>query len=129
MPSITHEGMLQPFENRPALAAELLTDTFAVKLPAWRHARVGSAELTEVVPAVRRADLAIVLWDGDRSVLAVIVEVQLRKDERKRFTWPLYLASLRARLECPVMLLVVCPSVGAAESCADPIEMGHPDIS
>jgi hypothetical protein len=48
-------------------------------------------------------------------VLGIVIEVQLQRDDRKRFTWPVYVAGLRARLECPACLLVVTPSDAVGE--------------
>lgn len=128
VPSIAHDGMIQPFEHRPALAAQLLTDTLGIRLPPWRHARTGSSDLTTLVPTEFRADLVIELWNGDRRVMGVIVEVQTDRDPRKRYSWPVYLVNLRAKLECPIVLLVVCPNRRVAAWCAEPIELGHPDL-
>ncbi len=73
-----------------------------------RSVPVESSELGDVVPPEYRADLVLVLEGADgRPALAIVIEVQLRGDPRKRFTWPVYVASLRARFECPVLLLVV----------------------
>ncbi|WP_281404373.1 hypothetical protein [Pyxidicoccus fallax] len=120
-----HEGLLLLFRNRPALAAELLRDALGIGLPAWSEARVESAELTEVVPTEYRADLVVLLWEG-RPVFAIVVEVQLSRDEDKHKTWPLYLSSLRSRVDCPTALLVVAPDAAVARWCARPIELGHP---
>lgn len=57
---------------------------------------------------------------------AVVVEVQLSVDTDKAWSWPLYLASLRARLRCGVALLVVTTDEAVAEWAARPVEMGHP---
>src|SRR5262245_3124163 len=100
MPSTTHEALVLLFRNRPELAPELLRDALGVELPAYAEARVESADLTELQPTEYRADLVVLLVDG-KPVLGIIVEVQLQKDERKRFTWPVYASNLRARLECP----------------------------
>jgi hypothetical protein len=135
MPSITHEGLVQPFQHRPALAAELLTDALDVKLPAWRHARLGAGDLTNPIPAEFRADAVIELYDttppagtvDPRPVQAVVLEVQLDTDLRKHYSWPVYLSTLRARHECPTTLLVICPTAKAATWCRQPIELGHPD--
>jgi hypothetical protein len=59
-------------------------------------------------------------------VFAIVVEVQLARDEDKRKTWPLYLTSLRSRVGCPTALLVVAPDPAIARWCAQPIELGHP---
>ncbi len=125
MSSMRHEGLLLLFRNRPTLAPELLRDALGVGLPAWSEARVESAELTEVVPTEYRADLVVLLLEG-KPVFAIVVEVQLSRDEDKRKTWPLYLASLRSRVGCPTALLVVAPEASVARWCAQPIELGHP---
>src|SRR5262249_52439870 len=70
-----------------------------------------------------RADMVIELWT-DQVVHGIIVEVQLSIDSRKRFTWPAYAANLRARLECPVSLLVVTPDERVAQWAAQPIHLG-----
>jgi Arc/MetJ-type ribon-helix-helix transcriptional regulator len=51
--------------------------------------------------------------------------VQLHPDDDKRYSWPAYLAGFRARLRCPVMLMVVCPDASVARWCAEPIHTGH----
>ncbi len=120
-----HEGLLLLFRNRPTLAPELLRDALGVTLPAWSEARVESAELTQVVPTEYRADLVVLLLEG-QPIFAIVVEVQLARDDGKWMSWPVYLASLRARVGCPTALLVVAPDAGVARWCARPIEMGHP---
>jgi hypothetical protein len=106
MPSHQHEALLLLFRNRPSLAPELLRDALHIELPAHTAVRLDSAELTDIQPAEYRADL-VVLVLNDVPVLGIVVEVQLSADERKRFVWPVYVVNLRARLECPVCLLVV----------------------
>ncbi|MFI5780481.1 hypothetical protein [Nocardia sp. NPDC051570] len=53
--------------------------------------------------------------------LAVIVEVQLRPDLDKAWSWPVYVSTLRARLRAPTLLLVICPNERAAAKCRRPI--------
>ena len=125
MASMQHEGLLLLFRNRPTLAPELLRDALGIPLPAYSEVRVESAELTEVVPTEYRADLVVLLLEG-QPIFAIIVEVQLSRDSGKAMTWPLYLASLRARVGCPTALLVVSPDAAVARWCARPIELGHP---
>ena len=120
-----HEGLLLLFRNRPELAPELLRDVLGLSLPHWTEARVESAELTEVVPTEYRADLVVLLLEG-KPCFAIVVEVQLSRDEDKRKSWPLYLTSLRSRVGCPTALLVVAPDAAVARWCAQPIELGHP---
>jgi hypothetical protein len=124
-PSLTHEGLLLLFKNRPELAPELLRDALGVTLPAYAEARIDSADLTDAQPTEYRADLVVLLVDG-KPVLGIVVEVQLelKKEDRKLYTWPVYVANLRARLECPVCVLVVTPSESVAERARVSIELG-----
>jgi len=126
MPSQLHEVLVALFHERPALAAELLTDALGVPVPEHREVRLESCELADVTPTEYRADAVVVFADGDRPVLAVVTEIQLGRDGGKRWSWPVYLATLRARLRCPVLLLVLCPTTATAGWCAAPIELGHP---
>ncbi len=123
MPSQLHEALLLLFRNRPTLAPELLRDALHQTFPPYTEARVDSADLTEVQPAEYRADLVVSLLD-DACLHGIIVEVQLSPDERKPFVWPTYVANLRARLECPVSLLVVTADEATARWAARPIDLG-----
>jgi hypothetical protein len=126
VPSLRHESLLALFRNRPALAAELLEQGLGLTLPAHDDLRLESAELGEVAPVPYHADLVLQLWSRGTLVLGIVVEVQLRPDAGKRLTWPLYVASLRARLGCPCWLLVLSPDSTVARWCAEPIDLGHP---
>jgi hypothetical protein len=123
MPSQLHESHLLLFRNQPALAAELIRGALGVELPAYREAREVSADLSDVQPAEYRADMVIELW-GDEPLHGIVVEVQLSVNPDKHFAWPAYVANLRARLECPVSLLVVAANDAVARWAARPITMG-----
>jgi hypothetical protein len=123
VPSLLHEALITLFRNEPALAADVLRDALGVALPGYSHATAQPAELTEVTPTEYRADLVIVLG-ARKPVLGIVVEVQLDRDDDKRWTWPTYLAALRERMRCPVCLLVVCSTEAVARWCARPIAMG-----
>jgi hypothetical protein len=126
MPSHLHEVLIEMFRDRPALAADLLAGPLQVTVPDFQKARLSSGELTDVAPTEYRAD-AVVTLDGDRGpVLAVVVEVQLRADARKRRSWPAYVTTLHARLGCPTALLVVCPDRAVADWCGVPVVIGPP---
>lgn len=112
------------FRDRPALAADLLTGPLGITVPAFEQARLSAGELTDVAPTEYRADAVVTLNAAGKPVLGVVVEVQLSRDDRKRFVWPVYVSTLRARLRCPVMLLILCPHSGVATWCAEPIEIG-----
>ena len=126
MPSTTHEALTELFRNRPALAAELLATSLGVTVPSFERARLDSGDLTDLAPTEYRADAVVVLTRRDQAVLAVVIEVQLARDVRKRRSWPVYLTTLHARLRCPAMLLVLCADADTAAWCRAPIEVGHP---
>jgi hypothetical protein len=44
----------------------------------------------KIRPAEYRADVVVILLDGDVPVRVLIIEVQLGIDARKRFSWPDY---------------------------------------
>ncbi|UQA56198.1 hypothetical protein [Polyangium aurulentum] len=126
MPSLPHEAIVELFRNRPVLAAELLVEVFSVPLPRYTEARVESADLADVIPRELRADLLVLLLDGE-AVLVIIVEAQLSADPDKSFAWPAYVVGARARYRCPACLLVVTPDAALAARLARPIELGPGD--
>lgn len=127
MPSKVHDGLVHFLRNRPTLAVELLTDSLNISLPSHTATRLESEDCTDVSPTEYRADTVIVLDGPDRPAAAIVAEIQLRPDRDKRFSWPVYLATLRGRLRCPAYLLVITPSRRTATWCAEPIDCGHPD--
>lgn len=127
MPSLPHQALLELFRNNPELAANLLRDKVCGGLPRYTNVKIESADLSVVQPAEYRADLVVSLSNG-APVLGVIVEVQLAIDDRKRFSWPAYVATLRARWRCPVCLLVVCKDESVARWAERPIALGCTNI-
>ncbi len=123
-PSLTHEGLVALFRNRPELAPELLRE-LRVELPAYAEARTDTATLPELQPTEYRADLVVLLVDG-KPVFGIVVEVQLelKEDDDKFIKWPVYVANLRAHLKCDTCVLVVTPSKAVAERAAKPIRLG-----
>jgi hypothetical protein len=99
---------------------------FNLDVPAWQVARLDSGDLPDLTPTEYRADVVVTLLSGQKAVLAVIAEIQLKPDPAKRRTWPVYLTTLHARLRCPVVLLVLSPDNSSAKWCAQPISIGHP---
>jgi hypothetical protein len=123
---MAHEILVDLFRNRPSLAAEILIEALGVSLPPYTEARLASTDLTEIQPAEYRADIVVVLFDRDRSVRVIIVEVQLAVDPRKRLSWPAYVTVSRAIHGCPADLLIVAPDPQVSRWCAEPIEIGVP---
>jgi hypothetical protein len=127
MPSSLHEALIEMLRHNPGFATELLRLSLGWELPRYERIRMESAEFTDLSPTQYRADAVAVLTAGERRVLGVVVEVQLRPDSDKQWTWPVYLATLRARLKCPTVLLVVCLDAAVAAWCGTSIDMGHPE--
>ena len=123
MPSHLHEVLLLLFRNRPALAPELLREALRLQLPDYTDVRIDSADLTDIQPAEYRADLVVLLL-RDTPVLGIVLEVQLSSDEDKRYVWPAYVANLRARIRCPVCLLVIAADEGVARWACKAVELG-----
>jgi alkanesulfonate monooxygenase SsuD/methylene tetrahydromethanopterin reductase-like flavin-dependent oxidoreductase (luciferase family) len=117
-----HEALVSMFHARPLLAARLL-EAPGMELPAHSAVVLADATFSQIAPAEYRAD-AVVVLGADRPVLAIIVEVQLGVDDAKTYTWPVYGATLRARMRCPVTVLIVTPDRTVAAWAARPIELG-----
>ncbi|AKF11354.1 hypothetical protein [Sandaracinus amylolyticus] len=100
MPSTGHELPLLLLRDAPAVLACLVRDAFGVEL--GKGLAESSAAFHELEPAAYVADLVLVGPD-----VVVVVEVQRARDERKRATWPLYLASAHARHGRASWLVVV----------------------
>ncbi|MGQ0778801.1 MAG: hypothetical protein ACT4NY_31040 [Pseudonocardiales bacterium] len=125
VPSHLHATLTEMFRHRPGLAAELLCGVLGTPLPPYREATLGAAEVVALRPAEHRADAVVQLTGSTGPVCAVVVEIQLHRDEDKRWTWPEYVASVRRRWRCPTLLLVVCADVDTARWAATPIELGN----
>ena len=123
MPSLLHEGLLALIRDRPEFAAELLREVLHVSVPEFTEARIAEASFPEIVPTEFHADLVVLLVD-DKPVFGIVHEAQLQPKERKRFTWPMYAASLRARFECPVVVVVIAVDDATARWAAEPIALG-----
>jgi hypothetical protein len=104
----------------------MLRELFDLPIPPKAEARLTSCDLSECVPAEYRSDAAMLYGDDAEPKLGVISEVQLTKDGTKRYSWPTYIANLRARDKCPVWLVVICPDRTVARWAARPIDLGHP---
>jgi hypothetical protein len=92
VPSINHEALVVLFENRPALAGELLRLRGVAKAPSPKmdgSARLLSTSVAEVDLRQYGVD-GVVLFGQEKSPdRVVVVEVQRGRDPNKRFSWPL----------------------------------------
>ena len=123
MVSFIHEGLIALIRDRPQFAAELMTDVLGIELPTFTDVRLADAKLNTLVPVEYEADAMVVLVK-DRPVYGVVVESQLRRDDRKHYTWPLYAVAARARHQCPFAVIVVTPEQAVVEWARQPIDIG-----
>src|SRR3977135_1566542 len=103
--SSRHEAVLNLFRERPTLVAEL-----HVPCPPFTEAHISDIALHELAAVEHFADAVVLLAHENRPVLGVIVEAQLRRDNRKLYTWPQYAMNARARHRCPFLVMVATPS-------------------
>jgi len=86
--------------------------------------------LSEINPPEFRADAVYeVRNEDDRVEYAIIFEVQLAWKSRKLFSWPAYVGILRARFECPVLLVVITMNPRVAAQYAVPINLDGRGLS
>jgi hypothetical protein len=120
-----HEIEVELFRNQPELARELLEICAGIDV-GHGSAETGSADLTQVASAEFRADAITIIRDAQRRpVAAIVVEIQRSRAPRKKYSWPVYVTGLRAKLQCPVTLLVFAPEP-VARWARKAIEIGHP---
>ncbi len=124
MPSALHEAVVDLFRQRASLAPELASGAAGVALPTFSEATIDEPGAGPV-PAYN-ADLVVVLREGARPTHGMVVEVQLTVDPDKPFSWPVYASTVRARLRCPVSVLVVATAERVARWAATPIRVGEP---
>ena len=120
--SLTHEALLRLLRDQPEVALSLLPPTSGID--AEGPLRALPADATEPVPVELRADLALLLREGTPTALGLVVEVQLRIDPQKRWTWPCYVTQLRLRHRLPFALVVIAPSPAVAAWARAPIAIG-----
>lgn len=125
MPSARHQAWIRLLtEGRGVLRAVLAW--VGIDVPAELELRPGP----EVVRDGGRYDLCA---DGTMvahgraaggQAGAYVIEVQLGEDDRKLYTWPLYVVVIRRRLKCRTTLLVFTDSESVARWAAQAIELG-----
>jgi hypothetical protein len=126
MPSAIHQALVGLFNERPELLANVLAPVPGMVWPPRIRVCTASAAFTDLTPPAYHADLVLRVESRRGRLLHVLVgEVQLRRDRRKRITWPVYVTSARAQAgaACPVTLVVVALTPALARWCAQPIEL------
>ncbi len=125
MPSVEHELLVAIVREHPDVVLGLLRSAFGLEYAGEIEVTASSENLSEVRAPERRADAVLVLRrPGEtRPHAALIIEIQLRADLRKRLSWPVYIAVTRARLDCPVTLVVIALDATTARWCETPIAL------
>ncbi|MGK4000576.1 hypothetical protein [Sorangium sp. So ce1024] len=125
MPTLEHNALVEMFREHPELAPRLLATLLHVEVPPHTAVAVVESSLDQLIPVEYRADLVLELRDGrDALVLAIVLEVQRDVDPDKKFSWPAYVAVVRARKRCDTTVLVVAPDAGVAAWAAATIDLG-----
>lgn len=122
MPSNLHEALVELVRAEPEIVVGLAAQALRLDASAVR-VTLGS----EVVSSVEyRADCVLELRGaGDAIERVLVVEVQLRHDDRKQWTRPVYQALLRARYRTPCDVIVVTPDELTAARARGPVFLGH----
>jgi hypothetical protein len=125
MPTLEHNGIVEMFRENPELAPRYMATLFHVAVPPHASVAVVESSLDQLVPVEFRADLVLELRDaGGAFVLAIVVEVQRDEDPEKKYSWPAYVAVVRARKRCAAAVLVVATDTAVAAWAAEDIDLG-----
>ena len=68
------------------------------------------------------------LLESNGPTLAIVVEVQLRADESKHRSWPVYLAAVRARYRCDACVLVIASTESVARWARRAVALGPGNV-
>jgi hypothetical protein len=125
MPTLEHNGIVEMFRENPELAPHLMATLFHVDVPPHASVAVVESSLDQLVPVEFRADLVLELRDAAGAfVLAIVVEVQRDEDPEKKYSWPVYVAVVRARKRCDTAVLVIATDTSVAAWAAEDIDLG-----
>ena len=126
MPSTLHEILLELFLADPAAAARRILAWLDLPAPPYRDVQVERTSLGELLPLDLRADgvLRLVGPQG-RAALCLVVEVQLKVDPDKGYSWPAYLTAARARYRCRAEVVVVAPDPAVAAWARRPVSLSY----
>ena len=125
MPKLSHEALVQLVRAAPEMIVGLLQRELGLELPAQTHARITAAELVDLNLAEYRADAVITVGPAEAPSEVFVIEAQSDIDTRKHLSWPMYVTGLRARLGCPVTLVILALDPLVAAWCAGPIDLGR----
>ena len=122
--SLEHDALVDLFRQHPNLVPALLVTALGIAVPQDATVAIVESTLDELNLPELRADLVVEVRSGAELELAVVLEVQLGNDPAKGYSWPAYVALVRARRRCRACVLVVAPDAAVAAWAARPIELG-----
>ncbi|WP_113698651.1 hypothetical protein [Nonomuraea lactucae] len=129
MPSPTHDTLNALFRSRPAFAVEIVRQLYDPDISTDTYVEVASAEFNDRPSRDFRADTVITVGPPKNPELGIVIEVQLAPSDDKRLAWARYAAALWLRVDCPVVVLVICTSDRAATWAAEPIVTDLPGFT
>jgi len=125
MPTLEHNAIVEMFRENPELAPRFLATLCHVDVPSHASVAVVESSLDQLIPVEFRADLMLELRDAKgAAALAIVLEVQRDEDPDKKYSWPVYVAVVRARKRCGTVVLVVAPDAQVAAWAAAGIDLG-----
>lgn len=124
--SMGHQAPIELCREHPEVIPVVLSRYLHLELPAYSRVRFADPNTRAVVATGHRCDAAIILEDGDRPVLGVVLELQSNRDDDKPFVWPRYLADLHADTRCDTYLVVIALNRSVARWARQPIRTFQP---
>ncbi len=126
MPSHKHQSLTKLLTESPTLVPVLVRDLLGLEVPESFELLPSPETVRELKYPEYSADGTVLIHQGDEATReAFIVEVQLRPDDDKHATWPLYVAGVHLRLGCPATLVVITDDEDTAAWSATPIDLGR----
>ncbi|MEU7164202.1 hypothetical protein AB0A70_06090 [Streptomyces morookaense] len=118
-----HEAAHRIFQDRPEILAPVFR-ILGVPLPAKAAVEVLTADVTEIRPLERRVDSVLRVEPPDGNGFLLAIEAQGRRDRAKEVSWAYYVSYLKAKYNCPALLLVICQDQATACWAAGPFRLG-----
>ena len=113
MPSLRHDALVELCHALTSDVLALVARLLRGGLPRFTRAKWGPEALRDATSTELRADACLVLYDGERVVAVLLLEVQLVYDAEKLRTLPAYVGFAHRRFGVPVLAIVVTPSLAS----------------
>lgn len=132
MSSAGHELMVDLLGKAPDALHELLGPRLDDRLVfATTQLRFHRSDVTVSKIPPLGCDLCFEAYEGEATTpsRALVIEVQLHRDEDKRYTWVAYQAGQYCRLRVPTHLVVITNDRAIARWAAEPISSGQTQLT